>query len=146
MFGDNGSLIDLEEAMKVVQEADVFTAAFGLFPQRLLVDTRTSDTEGPSLEVVEPVGSLAERYFWLGQRRPSFGPPQRFAFFLWPHSIAFLREAGVVDGIRGRLERANASSVATIVEVAIAELEKLERQAILDAIIGQHHHTIWPRG
>jgi hypothetical protein len=44
-----------------------------MFPERLIVDTRHTDSDGPMVEVVEPVATVEERFFWLGQRRPSFG-------------------------------------------------------------------------
>ncbi len=102
-FTENGVMIDLDEVRNVVDSCDVFTIGFRLFPQRLIVDKRTSDGEGPMVEVIEPVGTVEERFFWLGKRRPAFGPPERFMFFLWPHSIPFLRESSLASAITERI-------------------------------------------
>jgi hypothetical protein len=82
VYTENGLLVDLAEVEKVVDLCDVFTVVFGLFAERLLVDTRCEGEEGPLVALVEPVASVEERFFWLGQRRPAFGPPERFMFFL----------------------------------------------------------------
>ncbi len=144
MFTENGVMIDLEELRKVVNQCDVFTIGFRLFPQRVIVDTRRNETEGPMVEIVEPVGTVEERFFWLGKRRPSFGVPQRFTFFVWPHSITYLEESGVMEQIRQRL-----CAVGPACEEQVArtmrELHVLERKAVLDAITGHNYHTLWAR-
>jgi len=138
-------MIDLDELRKVVDGCDVFTIGFRLFSQRLIVDTRTSSEEGPLVEVVEPVNAVEERFFWLGKRRPSFGVPEQFTFFVWPHSLRFLMDCGVVDCIRQRLGVAEHKEVARIVDTALAELERLERDAVRDAISGRNCHNLWSR-
>ena len=77
MYTENGLLVDLAEVEKVVDLCDVFTIIFRLFPERLLVDGRTSPQEGPLVALVEPVATVEERYHWLGRERPSFGPPEQ---------------------------------------------------------------------
>ena len=143
MFTENGVMIDLDELRKVVDDCDVFTIGFRLFPQRLIVDTRRSSEEGPMVEVVEPVNTVEERFFWLGKRRPSFGVPEQFTFFVWPHSLRFLAECGVVENIRQRLGTAEQPEVARAVDKALAELERLERGAVQEAIVGRNYHTLW---
>ena len=144
MFTENGVMIDLEELGKVVDQCDVFTIGFRLFPQRVIVDTRSNEREGPMIEIVEPVGTVEERFFWLGKRRPSFGVPPRFTFFVWPHSISYLEESGVVEQVQRRLcavdPRCQEQVAATL-----RELHILERRAVLDAITGKNYHTLWAR-
>ncbi|MEX0750137.1 MAG: hypothetical protein WD359_04940, partial [Dehalococcoidia bacterium] len=95
MYTENGLLVDLREINHIVRNADVFAAAFRLFPERILVDTRhdATDPDGPCgmpmLAIVDPVATLQERYFWLGQQRPALGTPKHFQFFFWPHSIRY---------------------------------------------------------
>lgn len=156
MYTENGLLVNLAEIEKVVDLCDVFTIIFRLFPERLLVDARTSAQEGPLVAVVEPVATVEERYHWLGRKRPNFGPPQRFMFFLWPHSIAFLEECGIVARIRRRCEAsrrpvrlAGSASAAggeavAMFDRALAELREKERRAIRAAITGENYRTIWP--
>ena len=140
LFTENGLTIDLAEVKKVVEGCDVFTIGFRLFPQRLLVDTRSQEGEGPLVAVVEPVATVEERFFWLGQKRPRFGPPQRFIFFVWPHSIAFLEQCDIVEAIHQRCR-----SEVRQVQEAVAQLKQLERQAVQDALRGRNCHTLWSR-
>lgn len=136
-------MIDLDEVRKVVDVCDVFTIGFRLFPQRLVVDARVQADEGPLIEVVQPVGTVEERFFWLGKRRPSFGVPEQFTFFVWPHSIRYLRECGLADRIRDRLTSAW-SDAGEAFDIEMAQIERLERRAAIDAITGKNHHTLWP--
>lgn len=137
-------MIDLEELRKVVENCDVFTVGFRLFPERLIVDTRENDQDGPMIEVVEPVSTVEERFFWLGQRRPSFGVPQQFMFFVWPHSIRYLTECGLMERIRQRLGHAG-HDLSGQVDQALVRLQRLEDQATFEAITGRNYHTLWER-
>ena len=55
VFTENGMMVDLEELRKVVENADVFAIGFRTFPQRLIIDARSTDSEGTMVRVVEPV-------------------------------------------------------------------------------------------
>jgi hypothetical protein len=147
MFTENGVMIDLEEVRKVIDNCDVFTIGFRLTPERLIIDTRTTDNEGPMLEVVEPVGTVEERFFWLGQRRPKFGVPQSFTFFVWPHSIRYLEDSGMMDRIRQRIYPLDTEdgNIGKSVAESMYRLHTLELKATLDAIRGKNYHTLWER-
>ena len=144
MYTENGLLVDLAEVEKVVDLCDVFSVIFRLFPERLLVDGRTSAQEGPLVALVEPVATVEERYRWLGRERPSFGPPEHFMFFLWPHSIAFLEQCGVAAHIRRRCESADWPQAAAMFDGVLTELREKERRASRAAVTGKDHRSIWP--
>ena len=135
-------MVDLEELKNVVDNADVFTIGFRLFPERLIVDTRSEGEAGPVVRVVEPVTSVEERFFWLGKERPQFGAPERFSFFIWPHSVRYFEESGLGDMIRQRLSSEDADR-----QLAESEqsLYALERRAEVDAILGRNYHSLWER-
>lgn len=145
LFTENGMLVDLEELRKVVDNADVFTIGFRMFPQRLIVDTRTTENAGPMVRVVEPVASVEERFFWLGKERPAFGAPERFTFFLWPHSVRYFDESGLGDMIRNRVYALGFEEIGSEMAQAMWTLFQLEQQATADAILGRNHHTLWER-
>jgi len=145
MYTENGLLVDLVEVEKVVDLCDVFTIMFRLFPERLLLDSRTSPQQGSFVGLVEPVATVEERYDWLERKRPSFGPPQRFMFFLWPHSIAFLEQCGVAARIRRRCETTGGPRTAAAFDEALAELREKEQRTTLAAITGENCHTMWAR-
>lgn len=145
MFTENGLMIDLAEAEKAVAQCDVFAIGFRLFPQRLLTDTRSLEDEGPLMVVVEPVATVEERFFWLGQKRPRFGPPQRFTFFVWPHSIAFLESCGIVEAVRQRCQPDRWPQVNGQVSEALAALKSREREATIAALTGKNYRPLWSR-
>lgn len=145
MFTENGVLIDLDELRHVVDDCDVFTVGFRLFPERFIVDTRYTESAVTMAEVVQPVNTVEERFFWLGKRRPQFSPPERFTFFIWPHSMRFLEESGVADKIRQRVGGSAFPESDVALDTALSELQGLEHKAVADAITGKNCHTIWPQ-
>ena len=144
MYTENGLMVNLGEVEKVVDECDVFTVVFHMFPERLLVDTRFTAEEGPLVALVEPVASVEERFYWLGRERPRFGPPERFMFFPWPHSIVFLEQCGIADHIRRRCQASGRAEAVAMFEKVMADLKEKEQQVTLAAIKGENFHTIWP--
>jgi len=149
MYTENGLLVDLTEINEMVASADVLAAAFRLFPERLLIDTRfdATDPEGacgmPMVAIVDPVATLQDRYFWLGQQRPTLGAPRQFKFFFWPHSIRYLEESGVWDAICERVLRAGFPGAAETCDAALRDLYHREHAANLDAIRGDRYQTLW---
>jgi hypothetical protein len=146
LFTENGVLIDLEEVGKVVDTSDVFTIGFRMFPQRVIVDARDAGEVGPMVQVVEPVDSVEERFHWLGRERPALGVPERFAFFVWPHSLEFFESSGLPQRVRDRLRASERPQVARMADEALAELRRLEREAVQQALSGEGYHTLWPQG
>jgi hypothetical protein len=149
MYTENGLSIDLDQVRDVIRSGDVFAVAFRLFPERLLIDTRydVHDLEGrcgmPMVSIVDPVATLQERFFWLGQHRPGLGMPQDFRFFYWPHSVRFLEESGVWSLARDRVANSGFDGASATCAAAYGDLLRRERKANVGAITGDGHHTIW---
>ena len=137
-------MIDLEELRKVVDNADVFTIGFRMFPERLIIDTRSESKTPPMIRVVEPVSTVEERFFWLGKERPQFSMPERVTFFVWPHSMRFFEDSGLGDLIRQRVFPIDPDCGRQMAE-SIQRLGVLERRAERDAITGRNHETLWER-
>lgn len=149
MHTENGLLVDLKQVRQIIERPDVLTVAFRLFPERLLIDTRfdEQDPEGPAgmpmVAIVDPVQSVEERFYWLGQHRPGLGAPQQFMFFFWPHSVRYLEESGVWSRIRDRIVATGFPGAADTVDAALRDLASRERDANIAAIRGDRHHTLW---
>ena len=143
MFTENGVQIDLEEVGKVVEGCDVFTIGFRMFPERVIIDTRETDDQAPLVQVVEPVTSVEERFHWLGRERPAFGVPERFSFFVWPHSMEFLESSGLAGRIRDQLGASERPEVARMIDKALAELRRLEQRSVQQALVGEGYHALW---
>ena len=143
MYTEYGPLVDLPEIEETVRTADVFAVSFRLFPERLLIDTRHDGREIPMVAIVDPVSSVQERFFWLGQHRPSLGMPKNFMFFYWPHSIGYLRESGVWAKIVDRITGSGFAGARETCDEALRDLMARERAATVEAIHGAHYQTLW---
>ena len=140
MYGEDGRIADVAEVRTAIAQADVLIVAFPGFLERLLLDSRTAGDVGPMVRVVEPVGGVDERMFWLGRNRPQFGMPQRFTFFVWPHSMTFLEDSGVVDALR---DSVSVDDGPEQLAAAFTELKALERAAVRAAVDGRPWRTLW---
>ncbi len=143
MYTENGLLVDISEIEHIVKEADVFAVGFRLFPERLLIDTRHDDSEMPMVAIVDPVETVQERFFWLGQHRPSLGMPKNFMFFYWPHSARYLDESGVWSRICKRIVGSGFEGAHETCDAALQDLIAREHRANVDAIRGAHFQTLW---
>ena len=149
MYTENGLLVDISEITDIVRHADVFAVSFRLFPERLLIDTRYDDTDDtgactlPMVAIVDPVSTVEERFFWLGQHRPVLGMPKNFMFFHWPHSVRYLDESGVWDRIRNRVTSSRFAGARETCDDALRDLLVREREATVDAIAGSRYQTLW---
>ena len=139
MFREDGQVVELDKVRSAIESADVLIVGFPGFLQRLLVDARTTAGAGTLVEVVEPLGGVEERMFWLGQNRPQFGMPERFTFFVWPHSIDFMEETGVAETLREVVDLEGQAHVDT----ALVQLRALERASTRAAINGEPWRTLW---
>jgi hypothetical protein len=143
MHTENGLQVDLTEIGQIVQQADVFTIGFRLFAERVVIDTRHDEREIPMVAIVDPVESMQERFFWLGQHRPSLGVPKQFMFFFWPHSVAYLEESGVWRQVRERLVSSHFEGAAETCDAALRDLKTREHVATVEAIRGPRYQTLW---
>ncbi len=144
MYSENGVLVDFDEVIKLIENADVFAVGFSSFSERLLVDARSNDNETALVQVVQPKNSAQERIRWLNRRRPSLGQPQTFSFVSWPHSPAFLLDSGIWDRIRSRVHSDTEANVETQCGIAFRHLENLDREAMMDLVKGDKCMTLWP--
>jgi hypothetical protein len=140
MYGENGQIVDLDQVREAVARADVLIVGFRAFAERLLLDSRSTEAAGPMARVVEPLRGVEERMHWLGRNRPQFGLPERFTFFVWPHSNRFLEESGVADQMFASV---GAGAGTEQLAAALDELLRLERAAQRAAIVGDQWRSLW---
>ena len=142
MRNENGVDIDSEALERLLKAADLITIGFTLFPERLLIDTRSNERDGQFIDMVEPVASVQERYMWLGKHRGGFGAPEGFAFFIWPQTVRGMVERDALAALKPRL---SAEALADL-EVALATAVELERQAMQEAVRGSERWpAVWQR-
>jgi len=144
MYGEDGLAVDLEEVIRVVSDAEVLIVGLAICPQRLLVDLRGDNITGPMVELVDPLANAQERAIWLSARRPSLGPPERTAFFGWPHSVALLEQTGMLRRVAARAMQEHGVDLQEEIDSALDELRQLERNLARDAIRGNEgFETLW---
>jgi hypothetical protein len=137
--------IDLDEIRRVIDAAEVLVVRFSITDRRLLVDTRTNETEGPLIRVVPPVASGEERFKALRALRPRFQAPERIMTFQWPRHARSLVESGLWEYLARRVVALGAPPGDC--DAAIRELIAAERELELAAIRGdESFKTLWERG
>jgi hypothetical protein len=145
MYSETGLVATRDDVSKAIDACDVFLIGFRNTTMRLIVDTRHADKDGPMVETTESTGSIEGRMFWLGQRRPNFGLPEAFKFFVWPNSIDWLVASGTWERIRSRVAGIGFDAeIDAQMDKALEELKAIEHETNVHAITGKGHLTIWP--
>jgi hypothetical protein len=138
--------LDMDEVVRVIDTADVLVVRFAIVEKRLLIDTRTTDTEGPLIAVVPKATSVEERFKSLKKLRPRFSLPDKIMSFTWPRHIDTFRSSGLAERIEARLVSLGGESMTPKVRDAIASLAEDEKAEILSAIRGgDGYQTLWQR-
>lgn len=140
---DNDFAIDIDAICEVIDKAEVITVRFLILSQRLLIDARCSETEGPMIKVVPRAKSLEERFRSIKRLRPRFRLPEKITAIWWPKPIRGLVESGIWDRIVKRLSNAGFADTAEQCEQALQILIKHEEAEIVNAVRGEGYKCIW---
>ncbi len=136
------SSFDSDDALRVIDEADVVVVGFAWLSDRLLVDARRSASAGPYVRVVTPVRTPQERIRQLRELRPGFNDPDSFVFLPWSGRVDSFVQAGLYDRILGRC--ADDESALSDCRTALEKLEQLDRADLRQAIRGgEKYHTLY---
>jgi len=142
---DNDFAIDIDSILEVIDKADIITIRFLILPQRLLIDTRCSDSEGPLVKLVPRAASPEERFKSIKQLRPRFRLPEKITAIWWPKHVRELVACGVWDRIVRRLTSAGFPQADEQCQQVLEELVQQEGQEILNAVAGEGYHCLWER-
>lgn len=135
---------DLEETLRALREADVVVIGFGWLQERLLIDGRMNDTDGPYIRVVEPVRSPQDRIRELRKLRPSFDDPESFVFFPWSGRVDSFVAADLFERVLDRC--AGDATAEADARAALGRLYELDREDLRQAIRGgDKYHTLFER-
>ncbi len=140
---DNDFGLDLNEIVATMRSAEVVAVRFVAISQRLLLDFRASDIDGPLIKVVEPVKSIQERYEHLKRLRPRVAPPEKIYAVWWPRFITSLEPTGVWPEIMKRVSETGHSEAVRRAADTLQELIDLEARLQRDAIKGEGFRTLW---
>jgi predicted Zn-dependent protease with MMP-like domain len=141
---DNDFSIDLAEIAATVHTAEVVAIRFVSTAQRLLLDFRSSELDGPMVRVVEPVTSVEERYRSLRRLRPRFPAPEKIVAIWWPRFVTSLESTGIWDEILERVRDGGNDEAVERAREALRSLLELEHEQQHDAITGKGFRTSGP--
>ncbi|HXF51084.1 MAG TPA: hypothetical protein VNM43_05330 [Dehalococcoidia bacterium] len=143
---DGAFLIDRDEVLRTVREAEVITFRFPTVTDRLLIDNRYSELDPPMVRLVEPAGSVEERFRSLKRLRPRFRIPDRISAIAWPLTARAIQEYGVWDAIIDRIATAGFTDAAERYGGVLRDLLARERREALAAVRGEEpYQVIWSR-
>ncbi|MEO6396939.1 MAG: hypothetical protein ABIP13_00575 [Tepidiformaceae bacterium] len=142
---DNDFNIDLVDIASTVRTNDVITIRFVAVGQRLLLDFRTTEIDGPMIRVVDPVKSVEERYRALRKLRPRFATPERIVSIWWPRFAHSLESTGIWGEVMERITESGHVDAVRSAQETLSELLRLERVQQRDAVRGEGFRTLWSR-
>lgn len=138
--------LDIDEVTRVIDSAEVLVIRFAILDQRLLIDARTSETEGPMIAIVARAGSVDERFKSLKKLRPRFSLPDRITSFMWPRHLETFRVSGLWEKIASRMVALGGEEMAARCEEIFAQLASEEKAQVLAAIRGgEGFQSLWER-
>ncbi len=138
--------VDLDEIGRVIDVAEVLVVRFQVVEARLLLDFRTSSSDGPLIKIVPRAGSVEERFRSLKKLRPAFPLPDRILSFLWPRGVMALEESGVLSRLERRLGELGGVAAQTACAEVYGELRREESAMLVAAIRGgDGFQTLWQR-
>lgn len=135
--------LDYDAVLRTLATADVVAIRFATVPMRLLIDNRHNDVDGPMIKLVPRASSVEERFKSLKMLRPRFRLPKKISAIWWPRLVDSLVDTGVWEAVVDRLVESGYDVSADCDEV-LAELRRLQRVEIVNAIEGEGYRTVWP--
>ena len=138
--------LDMDEATRVIDTADVLVVRFAILDKRLLIDARTDEHDGPFIAVVDKAVSVEERFKSLKKLRPRFPLPEKIMSFMWPRHIETFRRSGLAKRITDRLVSIGGEDMIAQADKTFDELAGREKREVATAIRGgESYQTLWER-
>ena len=141
---DNDYNVDMSEIASTIRTHDVVVLRFVTVGQRLLLDFRCSDIDGPAVRIVDPVKSVQERYANLRKMRPRFRDPEKIVMVYWPRFTSSLADTDAWREVNARLVDSGHAESVREAEQSLAELVRMEAEHQKGAIRGTDgFRTLW---
>jgi hypothetical protein len=140
---DNDFRVDLDDIASAIRTSDVIAVRFVVVGERLLLDFRATEIDGPLVKVVAPVKSIQERYDSLKQMRPRFGAPEKIVALWWPRFAHSLPATGTWNLVLERLSETGHPEAVRMANEALRELIELEEARQRAAVTGNGFRTLW---
>ena len=138
--------LDINEVARVIDSAEVLVIRFAILDKRLLIDSRTSEHEGPLIAIVPKAGSVEERFKSLKKLRPRFSLPEKIMSFMWPRHMETFRNSGLWDRIEARMVSLGGEEMGERCRHLYEELAREEKAEVMAAIRGgEGYQSLWER-
>lgn len=136
---------DLNDVKANILEADVISIFFPNFKKSVLVDTRSTETDGPSIMLTPMARSPRERIKSMEKLRPGFPEVKNMILIPWLRYIFSLEESGIWELLVNRLEQSTLLNSNPAADTILNELKNLENIELLEVIKGNTYQTIWSK-
>ncbi len=136
---------DLNDVKANILEADVISIFFPNFKKSVLVDTRSTETDGPSIMLTPMAQSPRERIKSMEKLRPGFPEVKNMILIPWLRYIFSLEESGIWELLINRLEHSTLLNSNSAANTILNELKNLENIELLEVIKGNTYQTIWSK-
>jgi hypothetical protein len=138
--------LDLDEVARVIATAEVLVIRFAILDKRLLIDARTSESDGPIIALVTKASSVEERFKALKKMRPRLPLPDKIMSFMWPRQMETFRASGLWDKIEARMVSLGGEQMLKVCQGVFEELEQAEKAEVVTAIRGgETYQSLWER-
>jgi hypothetical protein len=134
---------ELEEVLKNVDTAEVMSLFFPNLRQAIVIDARSSDTEGPMVRLLPMVASPQERLRSIHRMRPNFPRLNSLTLIPWPRYVDSLVSMGVWERLVRRFQDAGHREAVAACGVILEELRRLEKLELASVVRGENYHTVW---
>lgn len=143
---DSAYEVDIDGLLQAVRHSDHVIVRFSTLAQRLFVDFRTGDGQGPGVFVLPLAETLEQRLASITAARPQLPRPDRLHVMAWPLRVRGLDRLGFVEAVRHRLAALDAFEAVGALDRAMAELAAAEEAELHRAVTGEGYRTLWPGG
>ena len=138
--------LDMDEVARVINSAEVLVVRFAILDKRLLIDSRTSEQDGPIIAIVPKADSVEERFKSLKKMRPRLPLPDKIMSFMWPRHMDTFRNSGLWAKIEARMVSLGGEQMAERCQQVYEELVRQEKAEVLAAIRGgEGYQSLWER-
>ena len=135
--------VALQEVIDSVENAEVMSLFFPTFGKAVVIDTRSTEDEGPLIRIMPMVASPQERIRSLRRLRPGFPRVHNLTVIPWPRYVNSLVTLGIWDRIIKRFVDSGHQEAATACVAVLEELRRLEKEELAEVVRGQDYHTLW---
>jgi hypothetical protein len=116
---------------------------FPMLGKAVVIDTRSSETEGPLVQIMPLVASPQERIRILRRLRPRFPRIRDLTVIPWPRYVNSLVTLGIWDRITYRMAASGHEKASIACVTVLDQLRDLEQRELAEVVNGQNYHTLW---